>query len=60
MNTSVPAAIGTFAKGDDQQQLLNLLNDGDEVGRPFIMSKEVPADYLAMKVAVKVTAAASA
>jgi len=40
--------IGTFAKGDEQQQLLNLLNGGDEVGRPFIMSKEVPADHLAI------------
>jgi len=40
--------IGTFAKGDDQQKLLNLLNGGDEVGRPFIMSKEVPADRLAV------------
>jgi tripartite-type tricarboxylate transporter receptor subunit TctC len=40
--------IGTFAKGDDQQKLLNLLNGGDEVGRPFIMSKEVPADRLAI------------
>jgi tripartite-type tricarboxylate transporter receptor subunit TctC len=40
--------IGSFAKGDDQQKLLNLLNGGDEVGRPFIMSKEVPADHLAI------------
>ena len=40
--------IGTFAKGDEQQQLLDLLNGGDEVGRPFIMSKEVPADHLAI------------
>jgi tripartite-type tricarboxylate transporter receptor subunit TctC len=40
--------IGTFAKGDEQQKLLNLLNGGDEVGRPFIMSKEVPADRLAV------------
>ena len=40
--------IGSFAKTDEQQQLLNLLNGGDEVGRPFIMSKEVPADHLAI------------
>ncbi len=40
--------IGTFATSDEQQQLLNLLNGGDEVGRPFIMSKEVPADHLAI------------
>src|SRR5271170_4330392 len=40
--------IGSFATSDEQQQLLNLLNGGDEVGRPFIMSKEVPADHLAI------------
>jgi tripartite-type tricarboxylate transporter receptor subunit TctC len=40
--------IGTFAKDDQQKQLLNLLNGGDEVGRPFIMSKEVPTDRLAV------------
>jgi hypothetical protein len=40
--------IGTFANSDEQQQLLNLLNGGDEVGRPFVMSKEVPADHLAI------------
>jgi tripartite-type tricarboxylate transporter receptor subunit TctC len=42
------AYIGNFATGDDQKQLLKLLNTGDEVGRPFIMSKEVPADHLAL------------
>jgi tripartite-type tricarboxylate transporter receptor subunit TctC len=40
--------IGGFAKGDEQQQLLDLLNGGDEVGRPFVMSKAVPADRLAV------------
>jgi tripartite-type tricarboxylate transporter receptor subunit TctC len=40
--------IGTFAKGDEQLKLLDLLNGGDEVGRPFIMSKDVPADHLAI------------
>ena len=27
---------------------MRLLNGGDEVGRPFIMSKQVPADRLAI------------
>jgi tripartite-type tricarboxylate transporter receptor subunit TctC len=40
--------IGGFAKGDEQQQLLDLLNGGDEIGRPFVMSKGVPADRLAI------------
>jgi tripartite-type tricarboxylate transporter receptor subunit TctC len=40
--------IGGFAKDEAQQQLLDLLNGGDEVGRPFIMSKDVPADHLAI------------
>ena len=40
--------INTFATTDEQKQLLNLLNSGDGVGRPFIMSKEVPADRLAI------------
>ena len=40
--------IGQFATSDEQKQLLNLLNGGDEVGRPFIMSKDVPADHLAI------------
>jgi tripartite-type tricarboxylate transporter receptor subunit TctC len=40
--------IGTFATSDEQKQLLRLLNGGDEVGRPFIMSKQVPADRLAI------------
>src|SRR6204780_272909 len=40
--------IGSFAKTDEQKQLLNLVNSGDEVGRPFIMSKDVPADHLAI------------
>jgi tripartite-type tricarboxylate transporter receptor subunit TctC len=40
--------IGQFATSDEQKQLLGLLNGGDEVGRPFIMSKDVPADHLAV------------
>jgi tripartite-type tricarboxylate transporter receptor subunit TctC len=42
------AFIGTFATSDAQRQLLRVLNGGDEVGRPFIMSKQVPADHLAI------------
>ena len=42
------AFIGTFATTDEQRQLLRVLNGGDEVGRPFIMSKQVPADRLAI------------
>ena len=42
------AYIGNFASSDEQRTLLNLLNGGDEVGRPFIMSKDVPADRLAI------------
>lgn len=40
--------IGDFASTDQERQLLRLLNGGDEVGRPFIMSKQVPADRLAI------------
>jgi len=40
--------IGQFTSSDDQNQLLDLLGGGDEVGRPFIMSKDVPADHLAI------------
>ena len=39
--------IGTFAKTDEQRALLNVLSGGDEIGRPFIMSRQVPADRLA-------------
>jgi tripartite-type tricarboxylate transporter receptor subunit TctC len=42
------AYVGTLASTDDQRQLLRLLSGGDEVGRPFIMSKQVPADHLAI------------
>jgi tripartite-type tricarboxylate transporter receptor subunit TctC len=47
----IPASapfINTFAKSDDQKQLLDVLNAADVVGRPFIMSKEVPADRVAI------------
>jgi tripartite-type tricarboxylate transporter receptor subunit TctC len=42
------AFIGTFATSDEQKTLLRVLDGGDEVGRPFIMSKQVPADHLAI------------
>ena len=42
------AYVGTFATSDQQRQLLHVLDGGDEVGRPFIMSKQVPADRLAI------------
>jgi tripartite-type tricarboxylate transporter receptor subunit TctC len=40
--------IGTFAKTDEQRAILGVLNGGDEIGRPYIMSKEVPADRVAI------------
>jgi tripartite-type tricarboxylate transporter receptor subunit TctC len=40
--------IATFAASDAQKQLLRVLDGGDEVGRPFVMSKQVPADHLAI------------
>jgi tripartite-type tricarboxylate transporter receptor subunit TctC len=39
--------IGDFATTDGQKQLLRVLNGGDEVGRPFVMSKDVPPERLA-------------
>lgn len=40
--------IGNFAVTSEQRQLLKILNGGDEVGRPFIMSRSVPADRVAV------------
>jgi hypothetical protein len=40
--------IGSFAKTNEQRQLLKLLNGGDELGRPFIMSKQVPQAKVAI------------
>ena len=40
--------IEDFAKTQDKKDLLAVLNAEDEVGRPFIMSKDVPADRLAI------------
>ena len=42
------AFIGTFAKTEEQKQLLDVLNAADEVGRPFIMSKQVPPERVAI------------
>jgi tripartite-type tricarboxylate transporter receptor subunit TctC len=40
--------INTFAKTEEQIQLLNVLNGADEIGRPFIMSKQVPMERVAI------------
>jgi tripartite-type tricarboxylate transporter receptor subunit TctC len=42
------AFIGTFAKSEEQRQLLDVLDAADEVGRPFIMSKQVPPERVAI------------
>jgi tripartite-type tricarboxylate transporter receptor subunit TctC len=42
------AFVDSFATSDQQRQLLRVLDGSDEVGRPFIMSKQVPADRLAI------------
>jgi tripartite-type tricarboxylate transporter receptor subunit TctC len=42
------AYIGSFATSDAQKELLRVLDGGDEVGRPFVMSRQVPADHLAI------------
>jgi tripartite-type tricarboxylate transporter receptor subunit TctC len=36
--------INNFAKTQEQKDLLDVLNAADQIGRPFIMSKQVPAD----------------
>ena len=38
--------IGTKATSDAQRQLLGVLSAADEIGRPFIMSRKVPADVV--------------
>jgi tripartite-type tricarboxylate transporter receptor subunit TctC len=38
--------IGSLAKTDEQKQLLSVLYAADKLGRPFVMSKDVPADHL--------------
>jgi len=40
--------IGSFAKSQEQKDLLAMLGAADEVGRPYIMSKQVPAERVAM------------
>lgn len=35
--------LGTFAKTDEQKQVLDVLSAAGELGRPYIMSKAVPA-----------------
>ena len=48
--------LGKFAKTDEQRAVLDLLSAAGELGRPFIMSKAVPADRLqAMRKAFDVT-----
>jgi tripartite-type tricarboxylate transporter receptor subunit TctC len=40
--------IGSFAQTEEQRQLLDVLNAADGLGRPFVMSKQVPAERLAV------------
>jgi tripartite-type tricarboxylate transporter receptor subunit TctC len=42
------AYVGSFAKTDEQKLTLELLDASDEVGRPFVMSRQVPADHVAI------------
>lgn len=42
---SVPF-IGTFAKTDEERTILTILTAANDLGRPFIMSKQVPPDRL--------------
>ncbi len=40
--------VGAFAKTEEQKQILDVLDASDEVGRPFVMSKQVPAERVAI------------
>jgi len=40
--------INDFATNDDQRELLDMLNAADAIGRPFVMSKQVPAERLSV------------
>jgi len=40
--------VGEFAKSEEQKQLLRVLNAADEVGRPYVMSRQVPAAHVAI------------
>jgi tripartite-type tricarboxylate transporter receptor subunit TctC len=42
------AYVGSFAKTEEQRQILDVLDASDEVGRPFIMSKQVPPERVAI------------
>jgi tripartite-type tricarboxylate transporter receptor subunit TctC len=47
----MPADIpysGALAKTDEQKRILNIVGAAGELGRPYIMSKEVPKDRLAI------------
>ena len=46
---SVPESavyVGALAKTDEQRQFLKFLYEGDKLGRPFVMSKQIPPDRL--------------
>jgi tripartite-type tricarboxylate transporter receptor subunit TctC len=40
--------IRNFAKTDEQRAILDVVNGGDEIGRPFIVSRQVPQERLAI------------
>jgi tripartite-type tricarboxylate transporter receptor subunit TctC len=40
--------IGNFVKTQEQKQLLDVLEAAEEVGRPFVMSKQVPVERIAI------------
>lgn len=40
--------VGSFAKTDEQRQLINFLYAAADLGRPFVMSRQVPADRVAL------------
>jgi tripartite-type tricarboxylate transporter receptor subunit TctC len=40
--------MGNFTKTEEQKEVLELLNVGDVVGRPFVMSHQVPAERVAI------------
>ena len=40
--------IEEFATTDEQRQILAVINSGDEVGRPVIVSRDIPAERLAI------------
>ena len=52
--------VGDVAKTPDQKALVELLSSGDQLGRPFIMSKRVPAERVAiMRAATQARGAAA-